>query len=231
MSDRPTVAVLGTGTIGEPVARNLARAGFPVQARNRTRERAAPLAADRVLGPDSPQEAVAGADALITLLSDGPSVEEVTDGAAPAARPGATWIQSGLVFVDASVRGTKEPAEKGELVVFASARKRPGSGASRSSPRSDRPRAGSARPAQVSGSSWSSTRGCSPLSRESPRRSLARLDETDARLVLEAAERAGIELPLVEAVHESCEQALELGHAQEDLAAVVEVVGRRAAVR
>jgi len=49
--------------------------------------------------------------------------------------------------------------------------------------------------------------------------------------VLEAAERAGIELPLVEAVHESCEQALELGHAQEDLAAVVEVVGRRAAVR
>ena len=75
---------------------------------------------------------------MITFLADGPAVEEVMDEAAPAAREGATWIQSttagisatesmaeiaaanGLVFVDAPVLGTKEPAEKGELVVFAS---------------------------------------------------------------------------------------------------------------
>lgn len=39
-----TVAALGTGTIGKPIARNLARAGFEVRVWNRTREKAEPLA-------------------------------------------------------------------------------------------------------------------------------------------------------------------------------------------
>jgi 3-hydroxyisobutyrate dehydrogenase len=138
VSGKPTVAVLGTGTIGKPAARNLAHAGFPVHAWNRTRQRSALLSADGVLVAASLQEAVAEADVLMTFLSDGPSVEEVMDDAASAARAGATWIQSStvgipaterlaelasdyrLVFVDAPVLGTKEPAEKGELVVFAS---------------------------------------------------------------------------------------------------------------
>jgi 3-hydroxyisobutyrate dehydrogenase len=44
-----------------------------------------------------------------------------------------------------------------------------------------------------------------------------------------AAERTELELPLVEAVHEAFEQAVELGRGDEDLSSVVEVVGRRAA--
>jgi len=45
VSPKPAIAVLGTGTIGFPVARNLARAGFDVRAWNRTREKAEPLSA------------------------------------------------------------------------------------------------------------------------------------------------------------------------------------------
>jgi 3-hydroxyisobutyrate dehydrogenase-like beta-hydroxyacid dehydrogenase len=38
------VAVLGTGTMGSPIARNIAKGGFSVRAWNRTRDKAASLA-------------------------------------------------------------------------------------------------------------------------------------------------------------------------------------------
>jgi 3-hydroxyisobutyrate dehydrogenase len=134
---KPTVAVLGTGTIGKPVARNLLRAGFPVLAWNRTREKAAPLADDGAVVAASPAEAVAGAEIVLTLLTDGDAVEEVMadHGAAAAAEPDTLWIQSstvgveaierlqalaeeaGVTFVDAPVLGTRQPAERGELTV------------------------------------------------------------------------------------------------------------------
>ena len=47
------------------------------------------------------------------------------------------------------------------------------------------------------------------------------LAEKDARLVLEAAERVDLELPLVEAVHQNLERGVELGHGEEDLAAAI----------
>lgn len=51
--ERPTVAVLGTGIIGAPVARNLERAGYRVQAWNRSPAKAQVLAtADGVTVPD-----------------------------------------------------------------------------------------------------------------------------------------------------------------------------------
>ena len=40
---RVTVAVLGTGTMGAPIARNLIRAGFEVRVWNRTPDKAAAL--------------------------------------------------------------------------------------------------------------------------------------------------------------------------------------------
>ena len=43
MSGQQTVAVLGAGgTMGYPMAANLARAGFPVRAWNRSRDKAEP---------------------------------------------------------------------------------------------------------------------------------------------------------------------------------------------
>ena len=129
------VAVLGTGIMGAPMARNLAGAGLEVRAHNRTRERAEPLAEHGVTVADSPAEAVEGAGVVVTMLSDGAAVEAVTDGL--AFPEGAVWAQmstvgleaterlaaraaeAGAAFVDAPVLGTKAPAEQGKLIVLA----------------------------------------------------------------------------------------------------------------
>ena len=46
MTDRLIVAVLGTGAMGAPMARQILGAGYDVRVWNRSRERAEPLAAD-----------------------------------------------------------------------------------------------------------------------------------------------------------------------------------------
>ena len=136
-AEKTTVAVLGTGIIGAPVARNLAAKGFAVRAWNRTPEKAAHLAAEGVEVADSADGAVRGADAVITLLKDGPAVSEVLEEAAPGLARGTVWIQAstvgvraadqlaaladrhGLVLYDAPVQGTRGPAEQGKLVILA----------------------------------------------------------------------------------------------------------------
>jgi 3-hydroxyisobutyrate dehydrogenase len=136
-----TLAFIGTGTMGAPMARNLARAGLPVVAWNRTPEKVEALAADGVRAAATPHAAAAAADVLVTMLSDGPVIEAVLsgpDGALEALPEGAVWIQmstvgvpaadrlaalaadSGVHFVDAPVLGSAKPAERGELTVMAS---------------------------------------------------------------------------------------------------------------
>ncbi|MFI2641475.1 NAD(P)-dependent oxidoreductase [Streptomyces sp. NPDC018610] len=132
-----TVGVLGTGIMGAAMARNLLRAGHTVRAWNRTRAKAEPLAADGARVVDTPAEAVRDADVILTMLYDGDTVLETMREAAPAARAGAAWVQSttagldavaelaalagehGLLFYDAPVLGTKQPAEAGQLSVLA----------------------------------------------------------------------------------------------------------------
>ncbi|MEV6162670.1 NAD(P)-dependent oxidoreductase [Streptomyces sp. NPDC052052] len=133
----PTVAVLGTGIMGSGMARNLLRAGLPVRVWNRTQAKAAPLAADGATVAGTPEEAD-GADVIITMLNDGPTVAAVLTDAAPGLRAGQVLLQSstvgidattdlarrageaGLVYLDAPVLGTKQPAEQGTLTVFVS---------------------------------------------------------------------------------------------------------------
>ncbi|GAB3996106.1 NAD(P)-dependent oxidoreductase [Glycomyces albus] len=137
MADELTVAVLGTGIMGAAMARNLARSGHAVRAWNRTRAKAEPLADDGAHVAATPAEAVDGADVVLTMLHDGPAVRQVMDEAAPGLRAGVRWIQSTtvgteavgplaeyaarheLVFFDAPVLGTREPAEAGKLTVLA----------------------------------------------------------------------------------------------------------------
>lgn len=138
MADKMSVAVLGTGIMGAAMARNLAKAdGLDVRVWNRTRAKAEPLAADGARVADTPAEAVDGADVILTMLHDGPAALRALHDAAPALRPGAVWLQSSTVgveaigplaeftaghslgFVDAPVLGTKEPAEKGLLTILA----------------------------------------------------------------------------------------------------------------
>ncbi|MBD0417945.1 NAD(P)-dependent oxidoreductase [Streptomyces sp. TRM S81-3] len=137
MTDKLTVSVLGTGIMGAAMARNLARAGHTVRAWNRSRDKAEPLAADGAHIAGTHEEAVRGADVILTMLYDGPAALDVMRQAAPGLRPGAAWVQSttagidavgelaafahrhDLVFFDAPVLGTRQPAEAGQLLVLA----------------------------------------------------------------------------------------------------------------
>ncbi|HEX3318379.1 MAG TPA: NAD(P)-dependent oxidoreductase [Solirubrobacteraceae bacterium] len=128
-----TVGFLGTGIMGVPMARNLARAGFDVRAWNRTRDKAEPLAEDGVTVAGSPAEAAQGADVLVTMLADADAVAEAvrdvrdvpvwaqmsTVGIKPTERLAGMAGERDMTYVDAPVLGTKQPAERAQLVVVA----------------------------------------------------------------------------------------------------------------
>ena len=78
------IAVLGTGIMGGPMARNLAAAGHDVTVWNRTREKAEGLGAT-VAG--TPAEAVDGAEVLVTMLADGPAIDGMASGTRNAEAP------------------------------------------------------------------------------------------------------------------------------------------------
>jgi 3-hydroxyisobutyrate dehydrogenase len=139
MTDQIIVAVLGAGgTMGRPMARNLAQAGLAVRAWNRSPEKARPLESMGAKVLDSPAGAAQGADIVITMLADTEAVLESAAPALQAAGPGVLWLQMSTVgeagserclalarehgagFLDAPVLGTKQPAEDGTLVVLAS---------------------------------------------------------------------------------------------------------------
>lgn len=142
MSSSQTVAVLGAGgTMGFGIASNILEAGIELRAWNRSREKAEPLAEKGATILDTPAEAAKGASIVLTMLADVDPVIEAMDGkegflSEPADQ--LIWVQMSTVgvsgtercaelavrhqvtFVDAPVLGTKQPAEKGELVVLAS---------------------------------------------------------------------------------------------------------------
>ena len=91
---KPNVAFLGIGLMGFPMARNLLTAGFTVTAWNRTKSKAQALEPFGGKVADSAQEAVKGADLVITMLSDGPSVSQLMfdEGIASHMSAGATLI-------------------------------------------------------------------------------------------------------------------------------------------
>lgn len=138
MTDTPTVALLGTGTMGAGMARNIAAAGIPLRVWNRTRARAEPLAEVGAEVCGTAADAVRGADVVVTMLFDAASVESAlgeareglaagtvllqqsTVGVDGAERIGRLADELGLVYVDAPVLGTRKPAEDGALVVLAS---------------------------------------------------------------------------------------------------------------
>ena len=130
------IAALGTGVMGAPMARNLARAGHEVRAWNRSSDKAAALRDDGVDVRDDPAAAAAGADVVLTMLADADAALDV--GRRANLADGQIWWQAstiglegieqcaglaeetGAVLVDAPVLGTRLPAEEGKLVVLAS---------------------------------------------------------------------------------------------------------------
>ena len=293
MSDRAvrSVAVLGTGIMGAPMARNMAAAGLSVSAWNRTLEKAEPLRSDGVQLADSPAEAVRDRDAVVTMLTDGEAVEAVMagDGGVLAAMgDDSIWIQTstvglraierlselaaeaGVPFVDAPVLGTKQPAEQGELLVLASG---PDDARERCRPVFDAigkktlwlgeagagtrlklvlnswllaltaglgetlalARALDVDPGQFletidgapMGSPYAQLKGKAMIEHSYEPSFPLGLAEKDAALILEAAEPEGLDPRIARAVGERFARAAELGHGEEDMAAVHEAYGEQ----
>jgi 3-hydroxyisobutyrate dehydrogenase len=67
---KPSIALLGLGTMGRGMAMNLLKAGFPLTVWNRTKAKAEPLARAGAAVADSPAEAAKHADIILAMLAD-----------------------------------------------------------------------------------------------------------------------------------------------------------------
>jgi 3-hydroxyisobutyrate dehydrogenase len=90
------VAVLGTGIMGAPMARNLLKAGFQVPVWNRTAGKAHVLATEGVDQAETPADAVREAAFVITMLTDTAAVLAVMGQAAASMPDGAVWLQTSM---------------------------------------------------------------------------------------------------------------------------------------
>ncbi|GII57376.1 hypothetical protein Pth03_57650 [Planotetraspora thailandica] len=125
------IAFLGLGRMGAPMARRLVGAGHKVTVWNRT-----PTELPGATVAESPAQAVADAELIVTMLSDPAAVEEVVRAAAPGLRPGSVLVEMSTIgpeavakvrdllpetvaLVDAPVLGSVRPAAEGTLAVFA----------------------------------------------------------------------------------------------------------------
>jgi 3-hydroxyisobutyrate dehydrogenase len=134
------VAFLGLGTMGAPMARRLAAAGFSLAVYNRSRAKAEPFALLGARVCETPAPAVLDADVVCSMVSDPAALEAISrgpEGALTAVREGAVWVElstvgvealvplrealeaRGASLVDAPVSGSREPAERGTLLVLA----------------------------------------------------------------------------------------------------------------
>src|SRR5271169_311856 len=93
-----TIAFLGVGQMGTPMASRLIAAGFNVRMWNRSKERLRALVESGGVEALTPAAAAAGADVVVTMLPDGPTIETVVggaDGAFATVSRGAAWLQMG----------------------------------------------------------------------------------------------------------------------------------------
>ena len=138
MSSQPSVAFVGLGAIGLPMAESIARAGLPVvgvepSAAGRERAEAAGVTAVTDIGKAS------GARVVVVMVATGAQLTAVVDAALAAdAVADRTWIlsstvgpdvaraeaarlqQAGAMVVDAPVSGGVARAVRGDLVLFVS---------------------------------------------------------------------------------------------------------------
>ena len=132
----PRIAFVGIGLMGLPMASRLLRAGYPLSAWNRTKEKALPLTELGADVADSLKEAVASADIVITMLEAGPIVKRVVQDMLPSLKASALVIDmsstrqseakevAGLLasrqiaFLDAPVSGGVVGAEAGTLAIM-----------------------------------------------------------------------------------------------------------------
>jgi len=131
------VGVAGLGRMGAAMAARLAEIGYQVSGWNRSAEKAKPLAAAGVTIVDTPAALAAGADTIITSLTDATAIGVVyggRDGLLSGPVDGRLFIEmstvppateialaakvraKGAAFVECPVGGTVGPARTGKLI-------------------------------------------------------------------------------------------------------------------
>lgn len=137
--DVKSIALLGTGIMGAPMARNIAQAGFSVRVWNRSIAKAEALS-DVAEVFETAAAAVSGADIIITMLKNGETVTDVLfgkNGVASGAKAQALFVdmssiqpslardhaaeleKRGLRHLDAPVSGGEKGAADGTLAIMA----------------------------------------------------------------------------------------------------------------
>jgi 3-hydroxyisobutyrate dehydrogenase len=136
MNMKPSIALLGLGTMGRGMAANLLKAGFPLTVWNRTKAKAEFLTHTAATVADSPAQAVKNSAVVIAMLADDAASRAAwlgQDGALPAMPSGSIavecstlspdWIgelhgavtHRGLRMAEAPVTGSRTQAETGQL--------------------------------------------------------------------------------------------------------------------
>lgn len=134
----PHIAFLGIGLMGAPMVRNLLAAGFSMSLWNRTASKCVPFEGQASIA-ETPADAVAQADIVITMLENGDVVDDVlvARGTLGALRPGAVLVDmssvppalarghgklavdQGCGYLDAPVSGGTRGAEAASLSIMA----------------------------------------------------------------------------------------------------------------
>lgn len=111
---KPVVGFIGLGIMGEPMATNVLKAGFPLVVHNRSRGKVERLVAAGATDGGSPKGVAQRAEVILLCLPDTPDVQQVVAG------PSGVFegIAPGKVIVDMS---TSSPAVARELAARAEA--------------------------------------------------------------------------------------------------------------
>jgi 2-hydroxy-3-oxopropionate reductase len=125
MTDTKTVAFIGLGIMGGPMAANLVKAGYDVVGANRSQGPVDALVAAGGRGAANAVEAARDADVVITMVPDSADVEAVAlggdgvDGIYDVMRPGAIHVDMSSIRPDVSARVAEAARERGLRAVDA----------------------------------------------------------------------------------------------------------------
>lgn len=138
MTEFRKITLIGTGLMGVPMALNLLQAGHEVTVWNRTRTRAEPLLAKGAIWGETPAQAIAESEVIVTMLSDGFATGALIDDpkVQSALRPGQLWLDMcsakpeharaqaaqlktlGVDHLDAPVSGGTKGAQDASLAIM-----------------------------------------------------------------------------------------------------------------
>ena len=141
MAEKQSIGWIGLGKMGIPMSQNLVKEGYSLTVYNRSTEKTKELADVGAQVADSPKDAAAASDIIISMISDDAVLEAVSTGPGGAfegAKEGSIYIDmstvspqasarvaaaaeaKGIKYLRAPVSGSTDLATAGTLTIFAS---------------------------------------------------------------------------------------------------------------